>query len=148
MTTDFGRLQPGTLRVGGVEKVVDLPPPNDPSLMVGDRFNVADGPRIATLAQDGLGVRSWNIGPVGGAGSMYLANSGVGVLNAGGVLIVPDAGVTALSGFLFDANNGGAPLTGVLDQIGRTIGLDFTIASNAGPADAGVRVFWQRWEPA
>lgn len=72
MTTDFGRLQPGTLRIrAGL--MVDRPDPYDPSLMIGDRYNAKDDGTLCTLVVDlttpvpvgwPLEGRRWNCAPL------------------------------------------------------------------------------------
>lgn len=140
------RFNPTALRVGSCQKIGDLPTLPDPSLQGGDRIIVREGV-LATLVMDDLGNQLWDFKVVTLSGDFVLAKAGTGALNAGGVLLVADPNVTASSRFLAFANNGGAPLTGVLQQTAKTIGADFTILSSAGAADATCVIFWQRWEP-
>jgi hypothetical protein len=140
------RYNPSTLRVGSVPTPGDLPPITDPSLQIGDRFSIEIPAQIATVARDGAAIsgRSWSLSAV--ATVEFLAASGTVLLGGAGAVIVPDPAVNPDSRFVAFAQNMGNPLTGALQNTGRTLGLDFTLASSAGAADAGVSVYWQRWE--
>jgi hypothetical protein len=76
--------------------------------------------------------------------------AGVAMLGAGGTVVVPNVNVTPSSRFLLTVQDGrpGPLATGTFQIAARTPGMDFTIASSAGPADALVRVYWQIWEVA
>ncbi len=77
------------------------------------------------------------------------ANSmaGVAVLGAAGTVVIPNTRVKATTKFQVTAQDGGALLTGALQQSARTVGVDFTIRSTAGAGDAGVQVYYQLYEP-
>jgi hypothetical protein len=73
--------------------------------------------------------------------------AGLAVLGAGGTVVVPNTRVTATTKFTLTAQDGGALLTGSLQQSARVVGTSFTIRSTVGAADAGVQVYYQLWEP-
>ena len=73
--------------------------------------------------------------------------AGVVVLDAAGQFVVPNTNVKANTKFLLTVQDGGPAPVGNMYQSARTIGVDFTIKSNAGVADAGVQVYYQLYEP-
>jgi hypothetical protein len=74
--------------------------------------------------------------------------AGVAVLGGAGAVVVANTRVSATTRFVLTAQDGGAPLTGALQQTARVAGASFTIASSAGVGDAGVQVYYQLHEPA
>jgi len=74
--------------------------------------------------------------------------AGVAVLGAAGTVVVANTRVTATTKFNLTAQDGGSLLTGSLQQSARVAATSFTIRSTAGAADAGVRVYYQLFEPA
>ena len=75
--------------------------------------------------------------------------SGVIDLNGGGAAIIVTTSVKAGTHFTLTYQD--TPLlpgfpVGVIAVIARAVGVSFSIASSAGVADAGRRVYWQLWE--
>jgi hypothetical protein len=77
--------------------------------------------------------------PAGGSAA------GLATLDAAGQLLILNPNVKAGTRFTLTVQEG-PPLVGAVAQTARVPGVSFTIASNAGAADAGVIVYWQLWE--
>jgi hypothetical protein len=75
------------------------------------------------------------------------AMQGVAVTGAGSVVNVPNTLITANTRISLTWQDGGAFPAGAPIPRGRTPGASFDIEST-NPADVGVKVFWQLWEPA
>ena len=73
--------------------------------------------------------------------------AGVIALGALGTVTIPNTRVTANTRFLLTAQDGGPAPTGVISQTARVPGVSFTITSSV-PADVGVQVYYQLWEPS
>lgn len=76
------------------------------------------------------------------------AMAGLAILDAAGTALIANNRVTATTKFNLTAQDGGAALTGSLQQSARVAGASFTIRSSAGAADVGVQVYYQLYEPA
>lgn len=74
------------------------------------------------------------------------AMAGLVLLDATGTAVIPNTNVKATTRFVLTAQDGGAVPTGNIYQSARTNGIDFTIKSTAGIADAGVQVYYQLYE--
>lgn len=72
--------------------------------------------------------------------------AGVAILDAAGQAVIANPSVKAGTRFVLTAQDGGALATGNIRVIARTVGVNFTVASSAGAADAGVQAYWQLWE--
>lgn len=72
-------------------------------------------------------------------------SDGIITLDAGGVKVIADPRVTALSRIMVTAQDGGVVPQGNLYIAARTVGVGFTIQST-NAADAGVVVYYQIWE--
>ena len=82
-------------------------------------------------------------GPAG-APSSHMA--GLAVTGAGGTVIVPSVNVKATTKFTLTIQDGGAAPTNGLYVSTRIVGTSFTIQM-INPADVGVQVYYQLWEP-
>jgi len=72
--------------------------------------------------------------------------AGLATLDAAGQIVVANVSVLAGTRISLTVQDGGTLATGNVQVTARTAGLDFTIASSAGAADAGAIVYWQLWE--
>ena len=72
--------------------------------------------------------------------------AGLAVTGVGGTIVVPNSRVTATSKFTLSIQDGGAAPTNGLYVSARVIGTSFTIQM-INPADVGVQVYYQLWEP-
>jgi len=75
------------------------------------------------------------------------AMQGVSPTGAGGTVVVPNTLITANTRISLTWQDGGAAPAGTAYVVSRVAGTSFTIQST-NPADVGVNVFWQLWEPA
>lgn len=73
--------------------------------------------------------------------------AGIAILAGAGVAVISNTQVTATSKFTLTVQDGGTVPTGTVYISSRIIGTSFTITSNAGAIDNGVRVYYQLWEP-
>jgi len=72
--------------------------------------------------------------------------AGLATLDVAGQLLIANVSVLAGTRISLTVQDGGTLATGNVQVTARTAGLDFTIASSAGAADAGAIVYWQLWE--
>ena len=75
------------------------------------------------------------------------AMQGVAVTGALGTILVANTLITANTRISLTGQSGGVLATGGFNESARVPGASFTIQATA-PADVGVNVFWQLWEPA
>jgi hypothetical protein len=82
----------------------------------------------------------------GPAGAPTSHMAGLAVTGAGGTVVVPSVNVKATTKITLTIQDGGAAPTNGLYVSARVIGTSFTIQM-INPADVGVQVYYQLWEP-
>lgn len=75
------------------------------------------------------------------------AMQGTATTGAGGTIVVPNTLVSATTRINLTWQDGGAAPAGAPTVSARVVGTSFTVQST-NPADVGVNVAWQLWEPA
>ena len=107
-------------------------------------MDATDGSFSGNVSAENVEVRG-QLSVGGNTQAAVMVASGVATLGGAGSVVVANPLVLAGSRFVLTANDGGAALTGSLQQTARVANTSFTIASSAGAGDAGVKVYWQQW---